>query len=164
MNPKQYNQIVDEYADGLYRFILKNIRDEETAQDVVQDAFEKVWLNHEKVEFLKAKSYLFTTAYHTMIDHIRKNKRIVKMEDYHENAMYYSYEYSDVKELLNRGLEMLPASQKSVLLLRDYEGYSYEEIEGITGLNENQVKVYIHRARLFLRAFIQRMEGFYNGN
>jgi len=42
--------------------------------------------------------------------------------------------------------------------LKDYEGYSYEEIGRITGLNESQVKVYLHRARIQLKAYIVKME------
>lgn len=162
MTPKEYNKIVDQHADGLYRFILKNIREEAIAQDVVQDAFEKLWLAHEKVSYEKAKSYLFTTGYHTLIDYIRKNKRMTVLEEHHTAAFYYTSEYTGTQELIDSAIEHLPASQKSVLLLRDYEGYSYNEISEITGLNESQVKVYIHRARMFMRAFIQKMEGFYH--
>jgi RNA polymerase sigma factor (sigma-70 family) len=162
MNTKEYNNIVEKHADGLFRFILKNIKDEAVAQDVVQDAFEKMWITHERVDYEKAKSYLFTTAYHTLIDHIRKNKRITQLEEHHTAAFFYTAEYSGTRELIDRAIQHLPESQKSVLLLRDYEGYSYNEIAEITGLNESQVKVYIHRARMFMRAFIQKMEGFYN--
>lgn len=164
MNAKEYNKIVDQHSDGVYRFILKNLKDEAQAQDVVQDSFEKLWINHAKVEFDKAKSYLFTTAYHTMIDHIRKNKKITVLEEHHEHAFYYTNEYQGTGEMLDQALQHLPAIQKSVLLLRDYEGYSYKEIEEITGLTEPQVKVYIHRARMFLRTFIQKMESYYNEN
>jgi RNA polymerase sigma-70 factor (ECF subfamily) len=45
-------------------------------------------------------------------------------------------------------------TQKSLVMLKDYEGYSYEEIGKITGLNESQVKVYLHRARLTLRNYL----------
>ena len=52
----------------------------EDAKDIVQTAFEKLWINREIVENDRSKSYLFTVAYHQMIDHIRKNKRI-KLQD-----------------------------------------------------------------------------------
>lgn len=55
MTIAEYNQCVDEYADGVYRFILKNMRDEEEARDVVQDSFEKMWKNVASVEGKKAK-------------------------------------------------------------------------------------------------------------
>jgi RNA polymerase sigma-70 factor (ECF subfamily) len=53
---------------------------------------------------------------------------------------------------------MLPPDQQSALLLRDYEGYSYKEISEITGLNEAQVKVYIYRARVFLKNYLVKIE------
>jgi RNA polymerase sigma-70 factor (ECF subfamily) len=144
---------VDRHADGVYRFILKNIKDEHDAQDVVQDAFERLWVNRKKLKAEKAKSYLFTTAYHTMIDHIRKAKHEGSIEDIRETGQI-SNEYSDLKEILDEALNKLNEIQRSVILLRDYEGYSYQEIGKITGLNESQVKVYIYRARVFLKDYI----------
>lgn len=141
-------------ADGAYRFVLKNIRNSEKAKDIIQDTFEKLWLNVKNVDFRKAKSYIYTTAYHTMIDVIRKDKRL----DFNEHVEYTNYSttagYSDIQEVLNKAIEKLPADQKSVLLLRDYEGYSYDEISEITGLSESQVKVYIFRARVYLKEYI----------
>jgi RNA polymerase sigma-70 factor (ECF subfamily) len=51
-------------------------------------------------------------------------------------------------------LETLSEIQRNVILLRDYQGYSYAEIGEITGLNESQVKVYIYRARLALKEYL----------
>ena len=60
----------------------------------------------------------------------------------------------DLKEILDTAIDQLPDIQRSVILLRDYEGYNYKEIESITGLKESQVKVYIYRARKFLMEYI----------
>lgn len=154
MTTREYNECVDRHADGVYRFILKNIKDEHDAQDVVQDAFEKLWVNRKKLKAEKAKSYLFTTAYHTMIDHIRKAKHVGSIEDIPEKGSDTFNQYSDLKDILNEALNKLNEIQRSVILLRDYEGYSYQEIGEITGLNESQVKVYIYRARVFLKNYI----------
>jgi len=72
MNAPDYNNCVNRYSDGLYRFMLKNTRDKDLAKDLVQDAFEKLWRKLNEVEAEKAKTYLFTTAYHAFIDHTRK--------------------------------------------------------------------------------------------
>jgi RNA polymerase sigma-70 factor (ECF subfamily) len=61
-------------------------------------------------------------------------------------------------EVLKEAVDRLPEIQKMVLLLRDYEGYSYEEIGEMANLNESQVKVYIYRARVFLKKYIGKME------
>lgn len=154
MNTREYNKCVDTYADGVFRFILKNIRDKHDAEDIVQDSFEKLWRKHDDLAAEKAKSYLFTTAYHTMIDLIRKRKPQRDIEEVQHITEGGTNAYSDIKEVLNEALEKLSEIQRSVILLRDYEGYSYEEIGKITGLNESQVKVYIYRARVYLKNYI----------
>lgn len=158
MNVDQYNTSVDLYSDNLYRFILKNIKDEDKAKDVVQDSFEKLWIKIETVSHEKVKSYLFSTAYHTMIDLIRKEKRMTVLEETNMGEYYHSEQFSDLNEILHKALNRLPEIQRSAVLLRDYEGYSYEEIGEITGLNESQVKVYIFRARAFLKNYIVSLE------
>jgi RNA polymerase sigma factor (sigma-70 family) len=158
MNSKEYNQSVDLYSDNVYRFILKNIRDEERAHDIVQDSYEKLWRNVDNVNSDKVKSYLFTTAYHTMIDVIRKEKHHTSMENYHIPEDTHDEQYSDLSEVLNEAVKRLPEIQRTVILLRDYEGYSYKEIGDCTLLSEAQVKVYIYRARVFLKNYIGKME------
>jgi len=86
MTTSEYNQIVEQYATRLYRFILKNIRDEERASDLVQDSFEKLWRNYRDIGFEKAKSYLFSIAHNTMIDMVRKEKRMVVKQIIQSNA------------------------------------------------------------------------------
>ena len=108
--------------------------------------------------FSKAKSYLFSIAHNTMVDMIRKEKRMVVTETSELPQNSHSKQYSDLKEILDEGLKKLPEIQRSVLLLRDYEGYNYEEIGEICKLNESQVKVYIYRSRVFLKNYIGEME------
>jgi len=158
MTVEEFNQCVDKHSDGVYRFILKNIRDEETAMDIVQDAFEKMWSRFREVSEASAKSYLFTTAYHRMIDVTRKEKRMTRIDDNYDRIEGRPGHYSDLKEILDEALERLPEVQRSLIMLRDYEGYSYEEIGKITGLNESQVKVYIFRGRLALKNYLVNIE------
>ena len=158
MNVKEYNQSVDLYSDNVFRFILKNIRDQERARDIVQDSYEKLWRNAENVNSEKVRSYLFTTAYHTMIDILRKDKRQTYLEDYQIPEETHHEQYSDLAEILNEAVKQLPDIQRTVILLRDYEGYSYKEIGDITTLSEAQVKVYIYRARVSLKNYIGKIE------
>lgn len=158
MTAHEYNQCVDAHADGVYRFVLKNIRDEDKARDVVQDSFEKMWNKVAEIEYSKSKSYLFTTAYHTMIDAIRKDKKQSPLDESAFNEHSVENKYSDLKEVLNEAVTKLPEVQRHVIMLRDYEGYSYHEIGEIAGLSESQVKVYIYRARTFLKSYIGKMD------
>src|SRR5215475_15539630 len=86
MTEKEYNECVTQYADNVYRFIVKNLRHEEDARDVVQTAFEKLWRNRNEIDPAKCKSYLFTVAYHQMIDHIRKVKRVQLKEEFRDEV------------------------------------------------------------------------------
>jgi len=158
MTEKEYNECVNNYADNVYRFIVKNLRHEEDARDVVQSAFEKLWRNRHEVENLKSKSYLFTIAYHQMIDHIRKTKKVTYRDEFTEETKIYDRPAYNLKKTLEEALGRLNETQRSLVLLKDYEGYSYEEIGRITGLNESQVKVYLHRARIQLKNYLVRPE------
>jgi RNA polymerase sigma factor (sigma-70 family) len=93
-----------------------------------------------------------------MIDHIRKNKRISLRETFNEELKTTDKWQPDSKKILQEALNRLNETQRSLVLLKDYEGYNYEEIGKITGLNESQVKVYLHRARLQLREYIVKPE------
>ncbi len=142
MTEKEYNECVRNYADNVYRFILKNLRHEEDARDVVQTAFEKLWRNRQDVDNEKSKSYLFTVAYHQI------------KESFSEETSVVNKPANNLKRVLEQALNTLNETQKSLVLLKDYEGYSYEEIGVITGLNESQVKVYLHRARIQLKNYL----------
>ncbi|MEM7161886.1 MAG: RNA polymerase sigma factor [Bacteroidota bacterium] len=158
MNTDQYNQSVDLFSDNVYRFILKNLRDEEKSKDIVQDAYLKLWERASEVNFEKVKSWLFSTAYRLMIDGLRRDKKMGDIEAVKEAAFGVSNQYTDLNEKLHQALNRLPADQKSVILLRDYEGYSYEEIAEITTLSLSQVKVYIYRGRVALKKYIGNIE------
>lgn len=159
MTEQQYNECVTLYADNVYRFIVKNLRHEEDAHDIVQSAFEKMWRNRDTVDNDKSKSYLFTVAYNQMIDHIRKTKRITLTEGFEETSKGSGYQPAvNVQKTLREALNRLNETQKSLVMLKDYEGYNYEEIGRITGLSESQVKVYLHRARVTLRNYLVSRE------
>jgi RNA polymerase sigma-70 factor (ECF subfamily) len=157
MTVSEYNICVRDYSDNIYRFVLKHIRNVEKAEDIVQDVFEKVWVKVEDVSFEKAKSYLFQAAYNTMIDSIRKDSKLHFSAEVESDERSYQKQ-TDLQEVLHDALKRLPQIQQSVVLLRDYEGYSYEEIGEILSLNESQVKVYIFRARKNLREYLKKIE------
>ena len=150
MNSYDYNKIVKEHTQGLYRFLFKSLRDKDEVSDVLQDSFLKLWEHKDNIQAEKVKSWLYTTAYHFMLKVIKNKQRVLKADEtmdipVKENTDFESKELVDV--LLNR----LPEQQKTIILLRDMEGYNYDEIGKIMNLNESQVKVYLFRARQKVR-------------
>ena len=158
MTAKEYNLSVDEYSDNIFRFALKHLKNEMSAKDIVQETFTKVWIKHEEVSFEKVKSYLFTTAYHLIIDWVKKEKRNGDFESISSDENSVLQDHFDLKEIINKALLRLPEIQKTVVILRDYEGYNYSEIAEITDLSESQVKVYIFRARKTLQSYLKDLE------
>ena len=156
MTVKEYNESVDLYADGLYRFALRLINQQVLAEDLVQETFTRLWEKRKTVAAPSVRSYLFTTLYNAAIDLIRTQRQQVDVSEVQTSV--YTQPTFDLQELLNKGLALLPEIQRTALLLRDYEGYSYSEIGEIANLSESQVKVYIYRARQFLRKYLGGIE------
>lgn len=151
MTEKEYNLCIDNFTDSAFRFLVKNIKDSDAAKDILQDTFTKLWEKREDVEYVKAKSYIFTSAYHTMINNIKYNSLKYNIP---QTQTTTSNSYNDINEVLNETLEQLPQIQKATILLRDYEGYSYNEIGDILDLSQEQVKINIFRARVKLKEYI----------
>lgn len=156
MTRKEYNQCVDNFSDAIYRFLLKSCRNKSLAEDIIQDSFLTLWENVRFIAYEKAKAFLFTTAYRKMIDNFRKEKKNADIEDVSVDRYTSESQIPDLDEILESALNKLSPIQKTVILLRDYEDYSYKEIAEITSLNETQVKVYIFRARNTMKAFIRK--------
>lgn len=156
MNRKEYNQCVENFADSVYRFLLKACHNKTLAEDLVQDSFLILWENVGMISYEKAKAYLFTTAYRKMIDTFRREKKNTDIETINPTNYFSETHFSDLGDILELALNKLSPVQKTVVLLRDYENYSYKEIANITSLTETQVKVYIFRARHLMQEFIRK--------
>jgi RNA polymerase sigma-70 factor (ECF subfamily) len=113
-------------------------------------------MKRDTVQIDTAKSYLFTTAYHSMVDAWRVQKPTEDVETLSQakHPTTEALAYDGLMETLEKALSQISQIQKTVILLRDYEGYSYAEIGEITGLNEAQVKVNIFRGRQALKEII----------
>lgn len=152
MTSAEYNFSIDQHSDALYRFAVHFLKDSEDARDIVQDTFEKLWLNKDKVEKEKVKSWLFTCAHNAMLNQVSRKKRqqthLDSCADIRSQAPDNSYES---KQVIDKLVSTLPPIQKSILLLRDLEGYTYEEIGAMLSIPSSQVKVYLFRARLKIK-------------
>ena len=158
MNRQEYNQCAENFSDAVFRFLLKSCHNKALAEDLVQDSYLILWENVNTIAYDKAKAFLFTTAYRKMIDTFRREKKNADIETVCPADYTTDEQFSDIEEILEMALNKLPQIQKTVVLLRDYENYSYKEIADITSLSETQVKVYIFRARHFMKEFIKKPE------
>ncbi len=157
MDARSYNACVHEWADALFRFACKTTGNEEDARDIVQNSFAVLWQKKDQVPSEKAKAYLFQVAYNQSVDLFRKQRRI-EYQDELKDTGTVSQRHHDLKAVLDRALAQLDEQPRALVLLKDYEGYRYDEIAQITGLTETQVKVYLHRARKSLKQYLVSVE------
>ena len=155
MEANEYNFCVNNWADALFRFACKCTGNAQDAHDVVQNSFEVLWQKRKVVAQDKAKAFLFQVAYHHSVDHYRKRIRITYKEI---PDLGFTTGNHDLRQILDKALTLLDEQSRALVLLKDYEGYRYEEIATITGLNETQVKVYLHRARKILKDYLVSIE------
>lgn len=157
INSKEYNNAVREYGKNLLRFVIKSLKDEKAAEDIVQDCYLKLWENRNNVDPHKLKPWLFTTAHHQLINYLKRSSKFCNNESYIEPSLPAVSDF-DIKELIEKALSQLPQIQKSILLLRDLEGYNYEEIAEILQISNEKVKVYLFRGRKKIKEMLKSVD------
>jgi len=158
---EEYNKSVKSYYNNLYRFLTKFIWDKQMVKDIIQDCYLKLWERKKNIDDKKIKSWLFTTAHNAMIDYVKKKQK--NIITYQETLIEIPIqpETKELKEIIDKALLLLPEIQRSIILLRDLEGYDYNEIGTILSLSESQVKVYLFRARKSLKDKLKDMRFVY---
>lgn len=148
MKRREYNIVVEKHSNNLYGYALKFLRSTADAEDIVQDTLEKLWMNRQAVDFNKAKSWMFTTAHNAMINFSNRKGRTHLSNEMmrFDKGTNVPHQFEN-KEIVDIAVSILPPIQKSIILLRDMEGYSYQEIGDILDISDSQVKVYLFRAR-----------------
>lgn|SRR5699024_5010124 len=157
MTPSEYNECVDEYADALFRYCVGLVNSATDADDLVQVCYMRLWEHRKSIERKVAKNWLFKTAYRAMIDDYRKGMREKEYRKSQTEICFDTYHRVEYKDLIALSLEALNEVQKNLILLRDYEGYSYKELCELTGMSMTNVKVTLFRSRKIMRKELEKL-------
>jgi RNA polymerase sigma factor (sigma-70 family) len=160
MTVAEYNESVDLYADSLYRFLKKSMGDADKAEDIVQDTYEKVWREYKVVKYENIRSYIYSAAYLFMLKEFRREREYspMRVEDIEKLGEESGGQYTDYKEVLDQVLQRMPPEQRTVIVLRDFEGYTYEEIANVTEISVLNVRKYVFRAREVFKKYLVSIE------
>lgn len=152
MTGKEYNQNVDTWADSAYRFARRCCNDDERCRDAVQDAFASLWEHRAEVAADKGRQWLMSAVHNRLMSLLRHEQTALKVAESSPPPQQVEPDVGfDLRDAVERALRSLPPIQRECLQLCDVEGYHYKEIGNILSLSDQQVQVYIFRARVALR-------------
>ena len=146
-------------SDRLYRLALRITMNRAEAEDVVQDTLLKVWEcrdNWNRINNLEA--FAIATCRNRALDVAKRAGRdtenLDEMAHFSSQTPHEQLEAREEISLVRRLMDSLPEVQRTIMLLRDIEGKTYQEIAQTLDISETQVKVYLHRARTKIKEWI----------
>ena len=157
MDKDQFAEILDIYQSAVISVIHKMINSWETARDLAQDAFVKLWHYRDKVSMEKPVfTLLYKIAVNLAIDHLRKSKnRFVELHDSVSGTSIENYDNKEVYQLVLELSDRLKPKQKAIFILRDIEGFSFEEIKKIMNMPIGNIRSNLHLARKNIKNILE---------
>jgi len=151
----QFRKWVDEYQDQAWTLARYLLKDASEAEDAVQDAYVKLWHNRDKIDPDKIKPWLMRVTRNNCLDRLRRRRPTQEWDDWQKADEGLGPAQGLAREELGRRLKHsingLSEPYRSLVVLRDVQQHSYEEVANVLELSLTQVKVYLHRARKQLR-------------
>lgn len=149
MDQDQFWLMIGPLNSNLFGFALRMLNDRPLAEDALQDVLEKLWKMRKRLDSNNnVKSFAMTVMKNKCIDLIRKEGRYIESNEPEvQMTVESNYEHIDMIEQLKKRMNLLPTNQKLIVELKDFQGFSYEEIEEITQMSVNTLRVNLSRAR-----------------
>lgn len=157
-----FEALVIKYKDNLIYFLQRYVKNLEQAEDLAQDAFVEILLHRERYHFkVGFKTYLFTIGRNKAVDYIRKNSRLVPMEDAQlwedeSQRLLEQIIKKEEKKNITQAISRLKEDYQRAILLVDFEDMSYHEAARVLGKSIPQMKILLHRARKTLKKELEK--------
>ncbi len=150
------------YSVPLYAKILQLVKDEETAKELLQDVFFKIWLQREKLDPSKSfRSFLFTIAVNLVYDHFRKLSKDKKhAESVLQTAIdYYTHTEEAINskeslELIQKAIDQLPPQRRQIYMLCKIDGKSYEQVAQLLSISPSTVRDHMVKGNKVVRDYL----------
>ncbi len=157
-NEQAFRQIFDSYRDKLFSYVFRLTRSDELAEEIVMDAFLKIWTRREELEDIQHfDSYIYTIVRNKSFNAIKCIARealivdeFARLSEESTECTEESVVYNDYKAIMSHAVSQLPPQQKRIYDLRD-EGLKYDEIALTLNLSKNTVKAHLKKAVSSLR-------------
>lgn len=166
-NLSAFDELMDKYRNTLIYFIQGYVKNRDIAEDLAQDVFVYILINKKEYDFKYSfKTYLYTIARSRALNYLKKEKRIISLEEhaFPENNTEYMNETEEIvfnneeKRNLYNAINKLKGNQQQALYLVDIENLSYSDIGKVLGKTVSQTKMIIYRARKNLKLILEKEE------
>jgi RNA polymerase sigma-70 factor (ECF subfamily) len=146
---------VDEYQDQAWTLARYLLKDSAEAEDAVQEAFVKLWKHQQRIDPERIRPWLMKVTRNLCLDRLRRRRPTQEWEDWQQpddaHGPLQDVQQHELGEWLKHSINGLTEPYRSLVVLRDVQQHSYEEVANVLELSLPQVKVYLHRARKQLR-------------
>jgi len=152
-----FTEIYDRYASGVFAYVLKILGSKDQADDIFQETFiqfyNKVRADHKN---MSVRGFLITIARNLCLNFKRDKKNNVQIEDMEFLfKTYQGYEEQEMLELVRMAIDLLEDKYKEPLVLRVYNGLSYEDIAEICNLTTVNARTMVFRAKQQIKVILK---------
>lgn len=169
MDQKEFQTRVSGVNSRVFRLALTMMRQQQEAEDILQEVLLKLWVHREIIPELDSlEAYAIKITKNLCLDRIKadKNRKMIDLNESNagrENFTPFSkVSFQNLKDLMLQLFGTLPEQQRLIIHMRDIEHYSFEEIENITGMNVNAIRVNLSRARKNVRGNYLKVKAYEN--
>ncbi|MGV6828898.1 MAG: RNA polymerase sigma factor [Flavobacteriales bacterium] len=157
-----FNKLYEEHSKSIWRFIYYKCGDTSQADDLVQNAFLKMWQNCSKITVEKAKSFLYTVCNNAFLNEVAHKKVVLKHQSLYKDRTnyqtpHYLLEEKEFEKKLTTAINNLTEAQRTAFLLNRIEGKKYKEIAIILDISVKAVEKRISKALVSLRLEIENI-------
>lgn len=157
-----FSNLFSNHAESLVNYLYFKSGDYSTSEDIMQDAFVKLWKECNKVVFDKAKSFLFTVATNTFLNHVKHKKVVLKFEKRGHSQIslqspQYLLEEAEFKKKLENAIAALPENQRVVFLMNRIDKMKYREIAEHLNLSVKAIEKRMNKALVELRKVSKKL-------
>ncbi len=160
-----FASLFDRHWDNVFRMIYSRIRDKAVAEEMAQEIFMKLWNKRSELSINNFSAYAYTTVKNKCINYIESCVARKRGWDYykqflpdHDNLTEEVVKYNDLRNALDKGLNMIPKKSKLIFKLNRLEGFSIKEIAEKLNLSEKAIQYHLTQSvkelRLYLKDFI----------
>lgn len=155
-----FNRLYEKWGKPIYHFIFFKCGDEAQSNDLVQEAFIKLWQNCEKVTEGKAKSFLYTVANNMFLNEVAHQKVVLKHaqrqpQKINEQDPEYLMQEEQFHQKLKEAIASLTEAQRTAFLMNRIEGKKYSEIAELLDISVKAVEKRMSQALATLREKIE---------